>query len=101
MQSTAQAVGKHTKRKQAPKERKKPPRRTKLRTTNDNLERNSFDPSGLVLCLPVCPRLAPWAAFFRRFAADLGGVDDRQPTSCGGVKYLFAISQFSKGFPHG
>jgi len=33
----------------------------------------SFAPSGLVPFFPRAdPRLAPWAAFFRRFAADVG-----------------------------
>jgi len=31
-------------------------------------ENSSFAPLGLV-CLPTLPRLAPWAAFLRRFAA--------------------------------
>jgi len=30
----------------------------------------SFAPSGLVLVFGLDPRLTPWAAFFRRFAAD-------------------------------
>jgi len=31
--------------------------------------RTSFAPSGLVALFPFHPRLAPWAAFHRRFAA--------------------------------
>jgi len=32
---------------------------------------DSFAPMGLALALPRPPRLAPWAAFFRRFAASV------------------------------
>jgi len=33
--------------------------------------RTSFAPSGLAALFPFHPRLTPWAAFYRRFAAGL------------------------------
>jgi len=48
-------------------------RRTTWLTTRDIFGFVSFAPSGLVPFFPRAdPRLAPWAAFFRRFAADAG-----------------------------
>jgi hypothetical protein len=54
----------------------------------------SFAPSGLVGFVIVIPRLAPWAAFFRRFAAE-GMMQDEQILS----GWLQAVELRSTGQP--
>lgn len=72
----------------------------------------AFAPSGLPVLSCRFPRLAPWAIFFRRFAAGFGAfcfscynacrekTNTASSTSCGGDDSRVALGRFPSGERH-
>jgi len=59
----------------------------------------SFAPPGLVTGCDAIPRLAPWAAFFRRFAAGGCNIDSISISGSAEVMFFFCIGDAALDAP--